>query len=175
MSNKLPPYRALAQHFPAEINGEKMSAEEVKKMIGGNVDADYITNTCTIRISRALNGAGAPIPSNFTGMVTVRGADNLRYALRVREFRLYMQATYGQAPYSVSGGRVADSFRGVAGIIMFDVRGWSDASGHVDLWDGEQCAYRGYWVEAFEVSLWPAPMAAVRASLLHLQEHSGGL
>ena len=36
----------------------------VKSLIGGNVDADWITNTCTIRISRALNYSGFATPRN---------------------------------------------------------------------------------------------------------------
>jgi hypothetical protein len=154
MPNKLPPFSALKQHFPA------LKAAEVKKLIGGNVDADYITNCCTIRTSRALNGAGAPIPKSHPGLTTVRGADGKRYALRVKEFRVYMRETYGPPTLTARGGAVADSFRGVQGIIMFDVRIWSDATGHFDLWDGATCAYEGHWPEAFEVQLWQAPAAA---------------
>lgn len=157
MPAKLPLHSALKQHFPA------IGLEEVKALIGGNVDADYITNACTIRMSRALNGAGAPIPKAFPGLTTVSGADGKRYALRVKEFRNYMRATYGAPTLSARGGAVADSFLGVPGIIVFDVRGWSDASGHVDLWDGASCAYHGYWAEAFEVLLWQAPAAALGA------------
>lgn len=171
MPNKLPPYSALAKHFPA------LEADKVKALIGGNVNADYITNCCTIRMSRALNGAGAPIPKGSPGLTTVSGADGKRYAIRVKEFRVYMRATYGAPTLSVRGGAVADSFRGKAGIIVFDVRIWNDASGHVDLWDGATCAYHGYWAEAFEVSLWQAPAAVsgLRDSALRSGESGGGL
>ncbi len=155
MPAKLPPYSALKQHFPA------LGADEVKALIGGNVNADYITNCCTIRVSRALNGAGAPIPKSFAGLTTVSGADGKRYAIRVKELRVYLRSTYGAPTLTASGGAVPESFRGVSGIIMFDVRGWSDASGHADLWDGATCAYKGYWAEAFEVLLWQAPAAAL--------------
>lgn len=155
MANKLPSFSALKQHFPA------LKADAVKKLIGGNVDADYITNCCTIRLSRALNGAGAPIPKSFPGMTTVKGGDGKRYALRVKEFRVYMRQTYGPPTLTARGGPVAESFRGVSGVIMFDVRVWSDATGHFDLWDGSTCAYEGHWAEAFEVQLWQAPAAVV--------------
>lgn len=171
MPNKLPPYSALKQHFPA------LAADQVKALIGGNVDADYITNLCTVRMSRALNGAGAPIPNGAPGLTTVRGGDGKRYAIRVKEFRQYMRATYGAPTLTERGGVVADSFRGKQGIIIFDVRVWSDASGHVDLWDGSTCAYHGYWAEAFEVSLWQAPAAAsgTRDAALRPSESGGGL
>ena len=111
MPSKLPPYSALKKHFPA------LAADKVKALIGGNVDADYITNCCAIRMSRALNGAGAPIPKSYPGMLTVSGADGKRYALRVKELRVYLRATYGAPQLSVRGVAVADSFRGKSGII----------------------------------------------------------
>ena len=170
MPNKLPPYSALSKHFPA------LEADKVKALIGGNVNADYITNCCTIRGSRALNGAGAPIPKNFPGLTTVSGADGKRYAIRVKEFNVYLRATYGAPTLSARGGAVAESFRGKSGLIVFDVRGWSDATGHVDLWDGATCAFHGYWAEAFEVFLWQAPAAVsgLRDSALQPSESGGG-
>lgn len=170
MPNKLPPYSALNLHFPA------LAADKVKTLIGGNVNADYITNCCAIRISRALNGAGAPIPKSYPGLVTVSGADGKRYALRVKELLVYLRATYGAPTLSVRGGAVDDSFRGKQGIIVFDVRIWNDASGHVDLWDGSTCAYSGYWAEASEVFLWQAPAAisGLRDPALRSDESGGG-
>jgi hypothetical protein len=171
MPAKLPPYSSLKKSFPA------VEAAQVKALIGGNVDADYITNCCTIRISRALNGAGAPIPKNYPGMTTVSGADGKRYAIRVKEFRIYLRTTYGAPTLSARGGAVADSFRGKQGIIIFDVRIWSDSSGHVDLWDGSTCAFHGYWAEAAEVMLWQVPAASngLRDPALRSSESGGGL
>jgi hypothetical protein len=171
MPAKLPPYSSLKKNFPA------VEAAQVKALIGGNVDADYITNCCTIRMSRALNGAGAPIPKNYPGMTTVSGADGKRYAIRVKEFRIYLRTTYGAPTLTARGGAVADSFRGKQGIIVFDVRIWSDASGHVDLWDGSTCAYHGYWAEAAEVMLWQVPAAinGLRDPALRSSESGGGL
>lgn len=171
MPSKLPAFSLLQQHFPA------IKAPAVKALIGGNVDADYITNCCTIRMSRALNESGAPIPKGFPGLTTVSGADGKRYALRVKEFRAYLRATYGPPALSARGGGVADGFVGVPGIIVFDVRGWSDASGHVDLWNGSACAYEGYWAQAFEVLLWPTPSATAgtRPAGLRASNSGGGL
>lgn len=168
MSSKLPAFSALQQHFPA------IKAPAVKALIGGNVDADYITTCCAIRMSRALNESGAPIPKRFPGLTTVSGADGKRYALRVKEFRVYLRTSYGPPSLSARGGAVADSFRGVPGIIVFDVRGWSDASGHVDLWNGSACAYEGYWAQAFEVLLWQVPSAAARTSAVALRASDSG-
>ncbi len=78
------------------------SASKVKAAIGGNVDAAWIANTCTIRISKCFNAAGVPIPRNHDGLTTVRGGDNLRYAFRVREFRAFLEETYGAATRTIS-------------------------------------------------------------------------
>ena len=70
-------------------------AAAVKKRIGGNVDADWITNTCVVRVSRAFNYSGHHIPNDRASLVTVRGGDRLRYAFRVAEFSRYLKAVYG--------------------------------------------------------------------------------
>lgn len=147
----LPSYPLLRDHFPA------IGLEELKELIGGGVDAGYINNGCAIRISRALNLAGQPIPAKRKGLVTVRGGDGKRYALRVREMRRYLNARYGPPTLTAPGGDVAPNFVGVAGIILFEVEIWSDATGHLDLWDGERCEYHAYWAEASQVFLWATP------------------
>lgn len=138
------------------------SSSAAKATIGGRVDADWIKNTCVVRVSRALNYSDQPIPqSSNDEIVTVTGADNLNYALRVREFSKYMDRVYGPATLhheyeGGQGGAVPPSFVGREGIIMFDVDGWSDATGHFDLWNGGRCRHAAYFNRASSVSLWEA-------------------
>jgi len=147
----LPPYSVLREHFPA------IALDELKELIGGRARADSITNGCAIRLSRALNLAGQPIPAKRKGLVAIRGEDGKRYAIRVREMRRYLNARYGPPTLTAPGGEVAPSFLGIPGIILFEVEIWSDATGHLDLWDGERCEYHGYWAEASQVFLWATP------------------
>lgn len=136
------------------------SADEVKRMIGGSVDVGWITNTCVVRVSRAFNLAGHPIPkSAHDEILTVSGRDGAQYALRVKEFRKYLTRRYG--PPTVShrypdgeGGDVPDDFRDKRGVICFEVTGWSDATGHFDLWDGGAARHAAYFNRAAEVLLW---------------------
>jgi hypothetical protein len=128
-------------------------ASEVKKLIGGAVDAAWITNTCAIRVSRALNEAGFAIPRTVAGLNTVRGGDNKRYAYRVAELRRYMRTVLGRPDITSSN---PDDFIGKKGLIVFEVRGWSDATGHFDLWDGTQPAHAEYFDRASSVQLWLA-------------------
>lgn len=135
------------------------SAEDAKRAIGGAVDASWILNTCVIRVSRSMNASGNPIPNRRGDEIfTVRGADRKHYALRVREFQRYLRRRYGPASfghdYPGRGGSIPGAFMGQRGIIVFEVSGWSDATGHVDLWDGAACRHASYFEVASSVSLW---------------------
>lgn len=144
-------------------------AEAAKHTIGGGADADHITNTCVLRLSRSFNASGNPIPRNSTDeIVTVRGGDGKNYALRVREFAKYLRRKYGP-PQLVhtypggAGGEIPASFIGKQGVIMFDVDGWTDATGHLDLWNGTRCRHAAYFNRAREVSLWEVEDAPRRS------------
>lgn len=136
-----PSFAALILHYPADPD-----PLAVKKAIGGNVDAEWITNTCVVRVSAALNkaGAGHAIPNEEAGLVTVRGADNKRYALRVAEFADFMRRRYGEPDLALYGTDIDEArFKGLRGIICWQVSGWSDATGHFTLWDDDHGAYVG--------------------------------
>ena len=51
-------------------------------------------------------------------------------------------------------GELIQLLRGVRGIISFEVNTWGDAQGHIDVWNGNQCRYMGYWGEAENIFLW---------------------
>ena len=135
----------------------------IKQNIGGAVDAAYIGNTCAIRLSRALNYSGLPVPGSFAGLLTVKGGDGLYYALRVAEMRKWLQspAVLGTSEFDhrKKRGEAFDkaTLAAFKGIIAFDIR-FSDATGHVDIWDGRvfSSEYRvsDYWVSATRITLW---------------------
>ena len=156
MPRRLPLFETLWNAYP---HGQ---AADVKKRIGGNVNADWITNTCTIRISHCFNEAGDPIPRSFSGLETVSGANGQRYAFREREFNTYMRGVYGPPTLTHTypggaGGEVPEAFKRTKGIISFDVAGWADATGHFDCWNGEKAAHGEYFNRARKVMLWEAP------------------
>ncbi len=162
MSRRLPLFESLWSAYP---HG---SADAVKARIGGNVDANWIANTCTVRVSHCFNLAGDPVPGDFSGLETVRGGNGMRYAFRVREFNRFMRSAYGPPSLSHSEpggvvGAVPASFQGAKGVISFDVADWNDATGHFDLWNGSAPAHAEYFAQARKVMLWQAPD---RASLV---------
>jgi hypothetical protein len=130
-------------------------ADEVKALIGGDVNADWITNTCVIRVSRSFNYAGQPLAVRPPGMSTIKGGDGKRYGIRVREMKVFLRTTQGAPQLSLPlSGDVPAELGGRRGVICFDVTGWSDATGHFDLWDGDACANHGYFERASRVHLW---------------------
>ncbi|MGO9601008.1 MAG: type VI secretion system amidase effector protein Tae4 [Isosphaeraceae bacterium] len=133
------------------------TAEQVKQGIGGHVNAAWITNTCTIRLSRAFNYSGEEIPdpaaAKVIGMNVVSGADKKWYAYRVSEFHKYMQSKYGM-PLTVQGnGTIPASILSKKGVIEFVVA-FSDATGHFDVWNGAKCKYEEFFARAKTINLW---------------------
>jgi len=159
---KLHTFSALWDKYPDYVNYPK--PEAVKALIGGAVDADWIENTCAIRLSRTLNYNGFPIPASFAGLNTVRGGDGKRYAFRVRELRPWLVYRFGRPDFDVTKKQGEDFDKGslalVKGIIGFDIR-FADATGHLDLWDGSSFTHEyqtsgEYWSGATRLSVWRA-------------------
>jgi hypothetical protein len=151
LANNLPAFAKLKPHYPVGASAA------VKHDIGGEVDSDWITNTCVIRISKAFNYTGDikdKIP-NRDGLLTVSGADLKNYALRVEEFIHYLRDEFGPPDVVKSGANIAKAaFLGRTGILAWHVSGWSDATGHFTLWDRDNGLYVGnhdYW--SFPTSL----------------------
>lgn len=99
-----------------------------------------------MRVSKSLNYTkGHEIPKRV-GLLTVKGVDGKRYAVRVREMKNFLQIRYNvpKLLYASSTGVIdKTSIMGKPGIISFDVVGWGDASGHFTLWDGNELLYAG--------------------------------
>lgn len=128
-------FNTLEQCYP---QGE---AEEVKKRIGGNVDAAWITNTCAIRMSHTLNCAGKRLGPVTGQSITGRAPSKWNYVFRVKQLSPIVKALFGNG-VTLEGrnGRGVDRtpILGKKGIIYFDTTGvWTDATGHFDLWNGK--------------------------------------
>jgi Type VI secretion system (T6SS), amidase effector protein 4 len=165
MAKKLPHFQELWKNYP----GADVDADKVKADIGGGVNGDWITNTCTIRGSHAFNLSGdgkhkIPRTMDIGGgktLATTYGANKMRYAFRVAEFQPYMEKVYGPPTISKKKPVTGEDFKDKLGLMIFDCRGaWADATGHVDVWDGRKQACKGhaYFSEAQEVFLWETPV-----------------
>ena len=140
--NTLPKFENLLVNYPTGSDPQKV-IDEINPAYCNNPD---YANTCTMRISKALNYCpGNEIP-RLRSLLSIKGVDGKRYAVRVKEMKKYLLSKYPPPKVLVaSPNGVIDStvIKGKKGIISFDVSGWSDASGHFTLWDGEQLVYAG--------------------------------
>jgi hypothetical protein len=137
-SSRLPKIALLFEKFPSG------TVEEVADIIGGRVGANIrdpnqpeYKNTCAIRVSRALNYAGAPIDRTIFGVRTNTGGDNKSYVYAVRDMKVYLTEKYGRPETKPANATAAD-FAGEKGIIAF-------GNFHVDLWNDTSAAGQSYF------------------------------
>ena len=160
MARKLPPWKSLKTHFPAS------NAATVARLIGGKVQYNYdikvFTNFCCIRVSRALNLSGHPVRyfkdtgANGKLRPAVSSGKNKQWHIfRVRSLRKYMESNYGKGePHNAATYK--QKLKGRHGIILQEVPGMSDASGHADCWDNDRCLWDDFGSRATAIFFWPA-------------------
>lgn len=68
----------------------------------------------------------------------VTGADKKNYIFRIPQMIQYLEATFG-VPEKIVKNPTEEDFQGMKGIIVIRGHGWSNAGGHVTLWDGRMC------------------------------------
>jgi len=153
----------MKKHYPAsEITIETL----YDQMIGGRLKNAHrlpaYKNTCAVRMSYALNRSGLKLgiaPSNDGDILA---PDGYRYWIRVSDLRPYLIRQFKGADEELklaaipatlindSSAMAVQFKKRVAqaqawldmklanrkGIVVFDVAGWGDASGHFTLWDG---------------------------------------
>jgi Type VI secretion system (T6SS), amidase effector protein 4 len=114
---------------------------DVGAKIGGrvkaNIDSGVFQNACPIRMSYVLNYNGVPVPA--AGYSVVSGADGKWYIFRVHEMMTFLETTFGKADKTADSPRPSD-FSGLKGLIVIKGHGWSNARGHVTLWNGTVCS-----------------------------------
>lgn len=133
----------------------------VGKKIGGKVEQNIqvgvddptqgFKNACAIRMSYGLNYSGVTVPRGT--WQTVSGGDGKQYIYRVSDLLKFLKAEFGEPDKTIKNPKMSD-FAGDKGIVVFSVSGWSDASGHATLWDGNMCADHCYFQNATEASIW---------------------
>jgi hypothetical protein len=138
-----PSFSMMWQAFPDHTKYPTL--RDLHTFIGGalakNIDEPGFGangNTCAVRMSRALNYGNLPVSAKMVkslGIATMTGADGKLYIFRVRELKIYLRSALGVTPSKVFKN-FDQAFIGKQGIVAFDVSGWSDASGHVALWNG---------------------------------------
>ena len=69
-------------------------------------------------------------------------------------FAVWKNGIMSQDPGDLISVTVPPSLKSKKGIIIFLVKIWKDAQGHVSLWNGEKCVDNSYFQFADKVMLW---------------------
>ena len=108
-------------------------------MVGGkvllNARAGIFKNSCSIRLSHALNKSGDLIPFIKGKTSSGKNPPKWWYIFRVSDMKSYLEGKYGQPIIYSDRNRFEKC--APKGILVLDVPGWSDASGHATLWNGK--------------------------------------
>lgn len=164
-----PSWEDMYKNYPNESISSSAFYPMVSKALVELVSkspADW-ENTCAARMSYALNRSGIKLPSS--GGYSLKGDDGLIYWMRVQELKKYMNTRFKKADVfydhkilnavidiktkqltsdvieriKLTKSNFISKISGKTGIIVFDVTGWGNASGHFTLWDGKDLVYVG--------------------------------
>lgn len=159
--SKMPniPYAVLKQHFPAKATVKKpelySSIGHPEKIPDANWD-----NTCAVRLSIALVGAGVAIAPGFLTILAGRHKGK-RIESRQKQLSVFLAQRWGEPEKYKSGAAARKGISGRRGVIsFFQLWGPTDRQGHIDLvapdnWgDDLLCVDDCYW-SSVEVWFWP--------------------
>jgi hypothetical protein len=158
-----PTYAALAASYPRKPKGGApgMDAAALYTSIGHPEYADnpYMQNTCAVRVSIALLGAGIqPTPGHMSVMAgRFKGKRIEQSQKRLSDF---LMKRLGRPEVYPSGYAAWSAIRQRRGIVsFFRLNSESDMQGHIDLVEPSsssdlKCAGTCYW-SAREVWFWP--------------------
>lgn len=164
----LPGRNAFYDAFP-KIGTGGMPSKQVYELVGGHMwDAHKIgnpnyQNACAIRISRALNYSGKPIPifkNKIGAQKSEKGKDNLNYILDASSLLAYMLQSYSDNPplhlVNKTPGEYLKALKGKWGIYIMIPKNSSSfgASGHADFFSQTGCLSMYYFSHAAEVYFW---------------------
>lgn len=151
-------YKAWAGYPPYD----SVPSTELRSKVGFG---EWVTNTCAVRGTLSVMNMG--LNPGKIGYTKWR-AKGKRYLIRVLEMEQFLLATFGK-PYAVGGAgvrtnrldeqrnRVYDenpAIKGKAGIVRYSDCGWSDATGHIDVWDGTNIRGHTYASKCKKIEVW---------------------
>jgi hypothetical protein len=159
MGSKRPKISEAARAFKEVYDSIGGTVEAVGRKIGGKVDYNInrlpenqkFKNACAIRLSYVLNKTGfkiLQIPNE-----TVSGKEGNWYIYRVKTMMTHLEKTFG-APDFTYIAPTPEKLSANRGILVFEVDGWNDATGHATIWNGIGCSDKCYFEKAKKVHLW---------------------
>ncbi len=160
MSEKRPKLRAAKTAFKEVYDDVGKTVSGVGAKVGGKVDYNInvvpvgqgrFENACAIRLSYVLNKTGHKIP-HIAGQ-TVSGGQGAWYIYKVKTMIMYLHKVFGNPDHTFVNP-TANALAKHKGILVFEVDGWSDATGHATIWDGTNCSDACYFAKSKKAYLW---------------------
>jgi Type VI secretion system (T6SS), amidase effector protein 4 len=158
-----PSWADMSKHYP----GESIPSDKFSLMVGKSYatvvasNPENYSNTCAVRMSYALNRSGMKLPVAPDGG-NMMGDDKLNYWIRVKQLKKKLSDQFGKPDKELVHQHIerttqkdlvkdrmakTDKFlteiKTMKGIVVFEVEGWKDATGHFTLWDGSNLTYVG--------------------------------
>jgi len=134
-----PNFASLLKNYPLRDDyptrpspGQQTIWDKIRGKVEANNKSGTFNNSCTVRMSYALNQSGCQIP--YVRGKTVSGADGNWYFFRLADLSAFLQGEWGD-PEFISPDDWKRVLAGQNGIIQYEIR-WHDATGHMTLWDG---------------------------------------
>ena len=159
---KRPSFKSLWDAY--KIVGKNVSAEDVytlhvggyaKKMYehGQKIGSSNFENSCAMRLSYAFNKGVFTVPSkvnifpNPDDVERWRGKDGKAYIIKANDMIRWIKKEFGNPELEVEthGKDISSQLFNKKGIIVFIVDGWDNATGHVTLWNGNECGDHCYF------------------------------
>ena len=160
MSMERPSLSKSKQAFKQVYDDIGKTVSAVGKLIGGKVDYNInnltpaqgqFQNACAIRMSYVLNKTGIKIPHK-PGK-TVSGGKGHWYLYKVKDLITYLKEIFGD-PDQVIHMPTLSKVAAYKGIMVFEVDGWDDATGHATIWDGVGCSDKCYFTQSKKAYIW---------------------
>ena len=131
----------------------KLVADKIGGKVKVNIDSGEFANACPIRISYLLNYGGVAVPGPTAAekleIAVVSGADHKWYMFRVKDAMKLLGSKFGVADKTVKNPKRSD-FAGTKGIMAIVGHGWTDATGHITLWDGATFSDKNHLTDSSE-------------------------
>jgi hypothetical protein len=143
-----------------EFRNINIGVSDVGTLIGGKVNYNInvltkvqgqFENACAIRMSYVLNNTGFKIP--YIPNQTVSGKNGNWYIYKVKTIIKYLEKIFGKPDHTITNP-TSSKISSYKGIIVFEVDEWSNASGHVTIWDGVDCSDACYFTQSKKAYIW---------------------
>lgn len=148
---KKPSWTDMLNYYPNSTITTEVLYEEIGGGLPENLkkNPNSWENSCAVRMCKALNYSKAKLPKAPSAGGNIFGKDKNNYWIRVKDLKKYLvdklttKSKKSADVDEIGGIDIVDKFKDKKGIIVFDVSGWGNASGHFTLWDGVDLKYVG--------------------------------